>query len=330
MRHNVCVAPLRSEPARGCPDRIGRAARRARGPGRRAAADPALQGLGVLARPRAGSWRPVARPPRLRAAARSRPASAGRWAGTGSRSRALTRPGFAWALRFEQVRRGRPDVAQQRRDRRRTATRTCPFTLPARGLRPGQVNTLVIRVDNRKRQGAARGLVELGRDHAARSRSSRGAPCVSPTSGLMPELDCRSADDCDAPRPARRRSCPTTRPRGCGRGWSVQLRRARAPATSRGAAVPVRTLDPGETRPRPQIPDRDRQAGAVVARASRGCTGPPSAPLTGRARRPRSTGCASGLRSVTRPRRRPAAQRPAARTCAAPRSRRTSPAAARR
>ena len=72
-----------------------------------------------------------------------------------------------------------------------------PFTLPARGLRPGQVNTLVIRVDNRKgkepREGWWNwgGIIAAGHARAARPRAAR-----------RPGADARRSraarrDDCD-------------------------------------------------------------------------------------------------------------------------------------
>ena len=58
-------------------------------------------------------------------------------------------PGFAWAFLFEEVRRT-ARVSLNGRTIGRNSDAYTPFTVPARGLRPGRVNTLEVVVDNRK------------------------------------------------------------------------------------------------------------------------------------------------------------------------------------
>jgi hypothetical protein len=58
-------------------------------------------------------------------------------------------PGFGWALLFEEVRR-KARVSLNGRVVGRNSDAYTPFTVPARGLRPGRMNTLEVVVDNRK------------------------------------------------------------------------------------------------------------------------------------------------------------------------------------
>jgi beta-glucuronidase len=60
-----------------------------------------------------------------------------------------TPPGFSWLLRFESVRRNAAVILNGRRIGRNVDPYT-PFTLEARGLRPGRTNELVVIVDGRK------------------------------------------------------------------------------------------------------------------------------------------------------------------------------------
>jgi beta-glucuronidase len=57
--------------------------------------------------------------------------------------------GFSWLIRFESVRRNAAVILNGRRVGRNVDPYT-PFTVPARGLRPGQPNELVVIVDGRK------------------------------------------------------------------------------------------------------------------------------------------------------------------------------------
>ena len=57
--------------------------------------------------------------------------------------------GFSWLIRFDSVRRNAAVILNGRRVGRNVDPYT-PFTVPARGLRPGQSNELVVIVDGRK------------------------------------------------------------------------------------------------------------------------------------------------------------------------------------
>jgi Glycosyl hydrolases family 2, TIM barrel domain/Glycosyl hydrolases family 2 len=60
-----------------------------------------------------------------------------------------TPPGFSWLIRFDSVRRNAAVIFNGRRVGRNVDPYT-PFTVPARGLRPGRPNELVVIVDGRK------------------------------------------------------------------------------------------------------------------------------------------------------------------------------------
>ena len=78
----------------------------------------------------------------------------------------------AWALRFGQVRR-RAQVFLNGEEIGRNADPYTPFVLPADGLDAGQGEHARRPRRQPAHAGLARGLVELGRDHARRSTSSR-------------------------------------------------------------------------------------------------------------------------------------------------------------
>jgi beta-galactosidase/beta-glucuronidase len=111
--------------------------------------------------------------------------------------RAPDAEGFAWAFRFEQVRR-RATVSLNGRRIGISVDPYTPFQVPARGLRPGEPNTLEVTVDSRKDPGLAEGwwnwggivrpvtLVPVGRAHVR-------------DLGLMPSVRCTGpATDCSA------------------------------------------------------------------------------------------------------------------------------------
>jgi len=60
-----------------------------------------------------------------------------------------TPPGFSWLIRFDGVRRNAAVILNGRRIGRNVDPYT-PFTVPARGLRPGRRNVLEVIVDGRK------------------------------------------------------------------------------------------------------------------------------------------------------------------------------------
>jgi beta-glucuronidase len=110
--------------------------------------------------------------------------------------RAPDTPGFDWALRFEQVRR----VARVWLNNVAIGTHRdpyVPFTLPARGLRRGAQNTLVLRVDNRKGKEPREGWWNWGGITRPVTLVPQGRVTLTQL-GLVPRLTCRGSDDCDA------------------------------------------------------------------------------------------------------------------------------------
>jgi beta-glucuronidase len=99
-----------------------------------------------------------------------------------------TRAGLGWAVRFEQVRR----IARVWLNGREIGVHHSPYTpfeLPARGLRPGRPNTLVVRVDYRRDKALREGWWNWGGITRPVSLVSRG-PVVLHDSGLLPRRIC--------------------------------------------------------------------------------------------------------------------------------------------
>jgi Glycosyl hydrolases family 2, TIM barrel domain/Glycosyl hydrolases family 2/Glycosyl hydrolases family 2, sugar binding domain len=99
-----------------------------------------------------------------------------------------TRPGLGWAVRFEQVRR----VARVWLNGQELGHHHDPYTpfeLPAKGLRPGEPNTLVIRVDYRRSAGLREGWWNWGGITRPVSLVARG-PVVMHDAGLLPQRVC--------------------------------------------------------------------------------------------------------------------------------------------
>ena len=99
-------------------------------------------------------------------------------------------PGMSWALRFEQVRRR----AQVWLNGRRIGSHDDPYTpfeLPAKGLRAGAPNTLVVRVDYRRARRLREGWWNWGGITRAVSLVPRG-PVVMHDAGLLPQRRCRA------------------------------------------------------------------------------------------------------------------------------------------
>ncbi len=99
-----------------------------------------------------------------------------------------TPAGMGWGLRFEQVRRvtrawlnGRPIGVNQ--------DPYTPFELPASGLRPGQPNTLLLRVDNHRARELREGWWNWGGITRSVSLVPRG-PLVLDDVGLLPRKRC--------------------------------------------------------------------------------------------------------------------------------------------
>ena len=99
-----------------------------------------------------------------------------------------TAPGLGWALRFEQVRR-RARVWLNGRELGRNRDPYTPFELPATGLRPGEPNTLVVRVDYRRKKGLREGWWNWGGITRPVSLVARG-PVVLHHAGLLPRRVC--------------------------------------------------------------------------------------------------------------------------------------------
>jgi hypothetical protein len=107
--------------------------------------------------------------------------------------------GFSWLLRFESVRRNAAVILNGRRIGRNFDPYT-PFTLEARGLRPGRENQLVVIVDGRKNPGLPEGwwnwngivrpvqLVPAGRAHIEDLGTMSRVSCRGPARGCRAEL----------------------------------------------------------------------------------------------------------------------------------------------
>ena len=107
--------------------------------------------------------------------------------------------GFSWLLRFESVRRNTAVILNGRRIGRNVDPYT-PFTVPARGLRPGRPNQLVVIVDGRKNpklpeawwnwNGIVRpvALVPAGPAHIADLGTMSKLRCRGPARGCRAEL----------------------------------------------------------------------------------------------------------------------------------------------
>jgi hypothetical protein len=99
-----------------------------------------------------------------------------------------TPEGRSWGLRFGQVRR-RAQAFLNGRPIGRNGDPYTPFTLPARGLRPGRENVLVVRVDNRRTPGWREGWWNWGGITRAVHLVPRGRVELRDT-GLLSEVDC--------------------------------------------------------------------------------------------------------------------------------------------
>jgi len=99
-----------------------------------------------------------------------------------------TGAGLSWALRFEQVRR----IARVWLNGRELGIHRDPYTpfeLPADGLRPGEPNTLVVRVDYRRSKALREGWWNWGGITRQVSLVARG-PVVMHDAGLLPRRVC--------------------------------------------------------------------------------------------------------------------------------------------
>ena len=103
-----------------------------------------------------------------------------------------TAASMGWWLRFEQVRRS-ARVWLNGREIGAHRDPYTPFELPARGLREGQPNRLVVRVDNRRRPGTREGWWNWGGMTRAVSLVPRG-PVVLHDVGVMPRRTCKGGE----------------------------------------------------------------------------------------------------------------------------------------
>jgi len=105
-----------------------------------------------------------------------------------------TPAGFGWELHFEQARR----VAEVWLNGVRVGIHTdpyVPFDLPAAGLRPGEMNTLVVRVDNRKGYEPREGWWNWGGLTRPVTLVPRGSVALRDL-GVIPRLRCAGPGRC--------------------------------------------------------------------------------------------------------------------------------------
>jgi beta-glucuronidase len=155
---------------------------------------------------------------------------------------AVLPPGFAWAVRFEQVRRS----AAIWLNGQRVGTHLdpyVPFTVPLDGLEPGQPASLVVRVDNRKGKEPREGWWNWG----GITRPAELVPlgrAVLHDPGLMSRVACEPGQACSAKvlvdGEVENRSSEPLTPR-----VAVSLTAPGASQASEGAMT-VRVLEPGE------------------------------------------------------------------------------------
>jgi hypothetical protein len=149
---------------------------------------PLAEGWEFADRPE-GPWRPV-RVPHVMDPDPSAEVFPGRVAWYRLRFEGPPTPeGRAWALRFGQVRR-RAEAFLNGTPIGRNGDAYTPFTLPARGLRPGRENLLVVRVDNRRTPGYREGWWNWGGITRPVHLVPRGRIELRDT-GLLSEVDCR-------------------------------------------------------------------------------------------------------------------------------------------
>ena len=104
--------------------------------------------------------------------------------------------GFDWGLQFQQVRRTAA-VWLNGTYIGSNADPYSPFTLRAKGLRSGQPNTLVVRVDNRKGTNPREGWWNWGGITRPVSLVPLG-PVVSTDPGVLSQVSCTAPDHCTA------------------------------------------------------------------------------------------------------------------------------------
>lgn len=107
-----------------------------------------------------------------------------------------TPAGFSWALHFGQVRR-RAEVWLNGHPLGASADPYVPFSLPVGGLRRGALNTLVVRVDNRKGAEPREGWWNWGGITRPVELVAQG-PVINRDPALLPLLHCQAPERCTA------------------------------------------------------------------------------------------------------------------------------------
>jgi hypothetical protein len=151
--------------------------------------------------------------------------------------------GYAWALRFEQVRRRSVVWLNGRRLGSHDDPYT-PFELEARGLRPG-VNELVIRVDSRKGARPREGWWNWGGILRPVTLIPRGRLALSDL-GLLPQVDCTPDGSCTA---AIRLAGSLRNRTGYRQGGRIEVALTAPDGTRSVADFPVAPLPPAQGRP---------------------------------------------------------------------------------
>jgi beta-glucuronidase len=179
-------------------------------------------------------------------------------------------PGFAWGIHFEQVRRsarvwlnGRPIGSND--------DPYVPFTLLGEGMRPGQPNTLTLRVDNRKSGVIREGWWNWGGITRPVSLVPVG-PAHLENLGLLPQLHCTAAGRCKATvlvdgQVRNRTTAPITPTVGVSLrspSGTVSQRTVGLRPVGPGAVAPVRFTVPVTGSPRLWSPGDPSLYGAVV------------------------------------------------------------------
>ena len=172
-----------------------------------------------------------------------------------------TPQGWAWGIRFETVRRS-SQVWLNGRELGTNDKPYTPFELPATGLLPGQENTLLVRVDNRRTPGYREGWWNWGGITREVTLEPRGRVDVRDM-GLLSDVDC--AETCRAsvlfdaevanrsPEDVRPDMTVRLRPPGGGGEFS---RTVRTRAIHPGETARVRLTVPVPGRPELWSPDR--------------------------------------------------------------------------
>ncbi|MEJ7749942.1 MAG: glycoside hydrolase family 2 TIM barrel-domain containing protein [Thermoleophilaceae bacterium] len=231
----------------------------------------------------AGAWRPAAVPGVF-----DSDAALKLWPGTVKQYRlrfmAPAERSFSWALRFEQVRRA-ASVYLNGKLIGGSLDPYSPFEVPAAGLVPGQLNELVVTVDNRRSKGLVEGWWNWGGIVRPVSLVPRGKATLG-SLGLLSDVSCKGqATSCKAsvlidgvlsklPRESRMRGRGQPQPE-----LNLKLRapggritRTRLPLSGSRAGRRRISLSVGVSRPQLWSPERPALYDATVVLSYRGRT----------------------------------------------------------